>query len=71
MCLVAIFWIKQIQNTSFPFQIEVQLIDNVVLVSGVQQSDSEIYIYIYIGPYMGFPGGSVVKNLSANVGDQV
>ena len=30
------------------FLIEVELIDNHVLVSGVQQSDSDIYIDIYI-----------------------
>ena len=34
------------------FFIEVQLIYNVVLVSGVRQSDSDIYIYIYIYIYM-------------------
>ena len=33
---------------SFSFFLEVSLIYNVVLVSGVQQSDSAIYIYIYI-----------------------
>ena len=32
----------------FCFFIKVQLINDVVLVSGVQQSDSVIYIYIYI-----------------------
>ena len=28
-----------------------------------------IYIYIYTHTHIGFPGGLVVKNLSANVGD--
>ena len=28
-----------------------------------------MYVYIHICAYMGFPGGSVVKNLPANVGD--
>ena len=28
-----------------------------------------IYIYIYLTPSLGFPGGSEVKNLSANTGD--
>ena len=35
------------------------MINNVVLVSGVQQSDSHIYTYIFWEG--GFPGGSVVK----------
>ena len=30
------------------FKIEVQLIYNVVLVSGIQQSDPDIYIYVYM-----------------------
>ena len=28
-----------------------------------------VCIYIYMNIYMGFPGGSVVKNLPANAGD--
>ena len=28
-----------------------------------------VYIYIYMNIYMGFPRGSVVKNLLANAGD--
>ena len=32
----------------FMFSVEVELIDHILLVSGVQQSDSVIYIYIYI-----------------------
>ena len=46
-----------------------------MLVSGVEQSDTQIhthirtYIHIYIYIYMGFPGGSVVKNLPANAED--
>ena len=34
------------------FLIEVWMIYNVVLVSGVQQSDSVIYIYVYICTYI-------------------
>ena len=30
------------------FSVEAELIDHILLVSGVQQSDSVIYIYIYI-----------------------
>ena len=41
---------------------EVWLIYNVVLVSVVQRSDS---VYMYVG----FPGGSVVKNPPANAGN--
>ena len=36
----------------FIFFIEVQLIYNVVLVSGVQQSDSVIYMYMYVYIYI-------------------
>ena len=32
----------------FMFSVEVELIDHILLVSGVQQSDSVLYIYIYI-----------------------
>jgi len=28
-----------------------------------------MYVYMHICAYMGFPGGSVVKNLPANAGD--
>ena len=30
---------------------------------------THMYVYIHICAYMGFPGGSVVKNLPANAGD--
>ena len=36
------------------FFFEVQLIYNVVLVPGVQQSDSVLYIYIYIHTFSDF-----------------
>ena len=84
--------------------IGIQLIYNIVLVSGVQQSESIIHVHAYaytytytcfqvifafrplqiieqsslrytVGPYqlsdlyMGFPGGSVVKNRPANADD--
>ena len=38
----------------YTYFIEVQLIYNIVLVSGVQQSDSVIYVYIYIYIYILF-----------------
>ena len=43
------------------------MINNVVLVSGVQQSDSHIYTYIFWEG--GFPGGSVVNKAPANARD--
>ena len=39
-------------NSFFLKKIEVQLIYNVVLVSGVQQSDSVIHIYVYVYIYI-------------------
>ena len=39
---------------------------NTVLVSGVQQSDSILYIYIYT-LYIGFPGSQAVENLNLNI----
>ena len=51
------------------FKIEVELIYNVMLVSGVSQSDSVIHIYVCIYIHVNrFPGGSVVKNLLAKAG---
>ena len=42
-----------------------------MLVSGVQQSDSVIYIYLCVYIYMcqDFPGGPVVKTLPSSAGD--
>ena len=42
------------------------MINNVVLVSEVQQSDSVIHIHVPIG----FPGGSDSKESAHNAGDQ-
>ena len=51
------------------FKIEVELIYNVMLVSGISQSDSVMHIYVYIYIHVNhFPGGSVVKNLLAKAG---
>ena len=43
------------------------MIDNVVLVPGVLQKDSVIYIYIY----MGFPSGLAGKESAYNAGDWI
>ena len=48
------------------------MIYNVVLVSGVQQSDSDVsdtYIHIYVYIYMGSQVALVVKNTLAEAGD--
>ena len=47
------------------FLIVVQLINNVVLVSAVQQGESAIYIHIYtlLTFLVGIPGGSNGKNV--------
>ena len=40
-----------IQSLSIYILIEIQLVCNVVLISGVEQSDSDTYIYIYVYIY--------------------
>ena len=52
------------------FFIGVYLIYNIMLVSGIQQSDSCMCVFIYIYTHMHrLPGGTMVRNLLTNAGD--